>query len=126
MMEDMEAVCMNGASSRETANSTKSDGDIESVYGFPMHRLGKNKKQKRNFLLSGMCSKQTPTRMVVWIRVTLDNEHRTMKTQMLHNFTGSTKQTPTKIDAWSRADTSSAGTFLNEKHPLLPPLTYSR
>ena len=46
-----------------------------------------------------------------------DNEHRTMKKQMLHNFTESTKQTPTKTDVWSRADTSSAGTFLHERHP---------
>ena len=37
---------------------------------------------------------------------------------MLHNFTESTKQTPTKTDVWSRADTSSAGTFLHEKQPF--------
>ena len=43
MMEDMEAVYMNGASSRETTGSTKSDGVSESVHNVPMHRLGKNK-----------------------------------------------------------------------------------
>ena len=58
--------------------------------------------------------------MVVWIRVTLDNEHRTMKKQMLHNFTESTKQTPTNTDVWSRADTSSAGA--PRKTPFTPTL----
>ena len=56
-----------------------------------------------------------------------DNEHRTMKNECCTiSKNKHTKRKPTKTDVWSRADTSSAGTLLREKHPLLPPLTHNR
>ena len=61
-------------------SSTKSEKSANLCVVFKCTALARtNDREKKKRLLNDTRYKQTPTRMVVWNRVTLDNQHQTMK-----------------------------------------------